>query len=69
MKIVLYKPTVHLSSGGVTRAVLDLSRTLAARGHEVTLISSDPADVPPDVPPEWDGSEGTTRADIGTAGC
>lgn len=42
-----YIPHVRLSSGGVVRMVLDLCAMLAARGHRVTLFSSDSADAPP----------------------
>lgn len=41
-----YLSQVRLSAGGVVRAVLDLCATLAARGHDVTLLTYDPADVP-----------------------
>ena len=46
MKIVQYLSRVRLADGGVVRAVLDLCEVLAARGHEVTLLTVDPSDVP-----------------------
>ena len=42
-----YISQVRLSTGGPVRFVLDLCATLAARGHDVTLLTSDSADVPP----------------------
>src|SRR5688572_12440892 len=42
-----YLSEVRLSAGGVVRAVLDLCATLAAKGHHVTLLTYDAADVPP----------------------
>jgi glycosyltransferase involved in cell wall biosynthesis len=41
-----YISPVRLSKGGPVRVVLDLGATLAARGHRVTLLTSDAADVP-----------------------
>jgi glycosyltransferase involved in cell wall biosynthesis len=38
---------MRLSTGGPVRAVLDLCATLADRGHDVRLLTCDPADVPP----------------------
>lgn len=57
MKILQFKPTVRLESGGVTRAVLDLAAALAARGHEVCLATADATDVPAD----WDGTNDRPR--------
>src|SRR2546423_12957957 len=42
-----YISPVRLTTGGPVRAVLALGATLAARGHGVTLLPSDAADVPP----------------------
>lgn len=47
--ITHYLPAVRLSDGGVVRAVLDGCRIMAMRGHPVTLLTYDAADVPP----EW----------------
>ncbi|TWT46446.1 glycosyltransferase [Botrimarina hoheduenensis] len=44
---------LRLEAGGVVRAVLDLVEGLARAGSEVTLATSDPADVPP----EWAQSD------------
>jgi glycosyltransferase involved in cell wall biosynthesis len=41
-----YLPAVRLEHGGVTRAVLDFCRVFASRGRQVTLVTSDPTDVP-----------------------
>lgn len=53
MRILHFLSEVVLSHGGVVRAVLDLCDTLARSssggGHEVTLVSFDDRDVPP----EW----------------
>ncbi|MHC4108108.1 MAG: glycosyltransferase [Planctomycetota bacterium] len=47
MKIVHYVCGMKLAAGGVVRAVLDMCEGVAARGHEVTLLTLDPGDVPP----------------------
>ncbi len=49
MRIVHYLSSVRLAEGGVTRAVLDMCSVLAARGHEVILLSI----FDDDVPAEW----------------
>ncbi len=46
MRIVHYLASVRLAEGGVTRAVLDMCSVLAARGHEVALLSVYDDDVP-----------------------
>ncbi len=46
MKIVQYMAGFRLGEGGVVRGVLDLCGALAARGHEVTLLTLDDRDVP-----------------------
>lgn len=46
MRIVHYLSTIRLESGGVIRAVLDMSEQFTARGHDVTLLTFDHADVP-----------------------
>lgn len=46
MKILHYKSTIRLEEGGVVRAVLDLCAEFARAGHEVTLGTFDPRDVP-----------------------
>ncbi|HZW10459.1 MAG TPA: glycosyltransferase [Phycisphaerales bacterium] len=46
MKILHYKATVWREQGGVVGAVLALCAELARAGHEVTLASYDPRDVP-----------------------
>lgn len=46
MRIVHYLSSVRLAEGGVTRAVLDMCSVLAARGHEVVLLSIFDDDVP-----------------------
>jgi glycosyltransferase involved in cell wall biosynthesis len=48
MRIVHYHAGIRLAQGGVVRAVLDLSAGLAARGHEVTLLTPDDTDAPAD---------------------
>lgn len=51
MKIAHVELTMRLADGGVVRAVLDLAGAVAARGHEVTLLSC----VDEDVPESWRG--------------
>lgn len=46
MRIVHALSEVRFAHGGVVRAVLDLSAALASRGHQVTLLTFDDADVP-----------------------
>ncbi len=46
MKILHYKPTICIEEGGVVRAVLDLCTEFAKAGHQVTIATSDPTDVP-----------------------
>ena len=59
MKIVHYFDHVNLERGGTIRAALDMCRVFGSRGHDVTLATFDPTDVPA----EWtDGTpapEGT----------
>ena len=49
MRIVHYLSSMDLSDGGVVRAVLDLCPAMVAAGHQVTLLTCNDADVPP----EW----------------
>ncbi|HXE53717.1 MAG TPA: glycosyltransferase, partial [Tepidisphaeraceae bacterium] len=59
LKCVHFLRSVRLEEGGVVRAVLDICGGLAARGHEVTLVSCDATDVPP----EWkSGAPGVPRS-------
>jgi len=46
MRIIHYHDGIQLAQGGIVRAVLDLSAGLAARGHELTLLTPDDTDVP-----------------------
>lgn len=46
LRLAHYLPQIRLEQGGVVRAVLDLCKILAGRGHDVTLITSDARDVP-----------------------
>ena len=46
MKIVHYKGSLELEKGGDVRAVLDMCGELAERGHDVPLLTCDPADAP-----------------------
>lgn len=46
LRLVYYHRYMRLEDGGVVRAVLDWCRVLAARGHNVTLVTCDPQDVP-----------------------
>lgn len=49
MRIVHYIPAIELAQGGVVRAVLDVSSLTAAAGHDVTVMTRDPADAPEDM--------------------
>ena len=40
MRILHYLPRIHLSEGGVVRAVLDICALLAGEGHDVTLATN-----------------------------
>ena len=46
MKVLQYHVNVRLEKGGTIRFLLDLSLCLARHGHEVTIASPDPADIP-----------------------
>ena len=46
MRIAQYMHRVDLEDGGPPRAVLDLSRILHERGHDVTLVTTDDRNVP-----------------------
>ena len=50
MRIVHYISEVVAEHGGVVKAVLDLCGALSSRGHEVTLLTQNPQDVPK----EWE---------------
>lgn len=56
MHVLHYLDELRLSAGGVVRAVLDLTAELAKSGAEVTLLTGDAVDAPP----EWL---------VGTPGC
>jgi glycosyltransferase involved in cell wall biosynthesis len=57
LRIVHYSPGVRLELGGVVRAVLDWCIVLAARGHDVTLVTFDS----PDIPYDWNGQPGKPK--------
>lgn len=46
MKLVHYFPTTRFTEGGTVRAAIDFCTVLARRGHEVTWLTCDDADVP-----------------------
>ncbi|MGD1275956.1 MAG: glycosyltransferase [Tepidisphaeraceae bacterium] len=52
LKIIQYCPRLRLELGGIVRTVLDWCAVLAARGHEVILVTYDS----PDVPADWNGA-------------
>lgn len=54
MKIVQYMLGFRNADGGVVRALIDLCNMLAARGHEVRVLTTDASDAPKD----WDGRDG-----------
>jgi glycosyltransferase involved in cell wall biosynthesis len=49
LRIVHYFPGIRLEMGGPVRMIIDLCNVLAARGHELVLITYDS----PDIPPDW----------------
>ena len=58
LRLVHYLSVIDLEHGGVVRAVLDMCRLLASRGHDVTLMTWDAKDVPP----SWsEGGSGLPR--------
>ncbi len=58
LRLVHYLSVIDLEHGGVVRAVLDMCRLLAQRGHDVALMTWDAKDVPP----SWtDGGPGLPR--------
>src|SRR5262245_39773482 len=52
MRILHYLPTLTLVHGGPIRAVFDLCSSLTARGHQVTIMTTQRGDAPQ----AWDGS-------------
>jgi glycosyltransferase involved in cell wall biosynthesis len=46
LNIVQFHTQMRFEEGGVVRAVFDLSSALAARGHDVRVLTSDVADLP-----------------------
>ncbi len=59
MRILHYLSEIDLSHGGVVRSVLDLSDSLARAGHEITLLTFEPRDLPP----AWtENTRGSPRA-------
>ena len=46
LRITHFLPSIRLEAGGVVRAVLDWCTVFAARGHHVTLLTSDRTDCP-----------------------
>ena len=65
MRIAQYLHRVDFEDGGPPRAVVDLSRVLHDRGHEVTLVTTDTRDVPE----SWlSGSEGPAVLELPTPG-
>lgn len=65
MRIAQYMHRVDFEDGGPPRAVVDLSRVLHDRGHEVTLVTTDARDVPE----SWlSGSDGPAVLELPTPG-
>jgi glycosyltransferase involved in cell wall biosynthesis len=59
LRILHYLDHFRFDAGGVCRAVMDLCTLLASRGHHVTLVTQDDADVPA----EWKAArQGLPRA-------
>lgn len=58
LAITHFIPAIRLADGGVVRAVLDLCRLTSAGAHQITLLTYDASDVPP----EWQaGGRGFPR--------
>lgn len=49
MRIIHYIHAIELAQGGVVRAVLDVSSLTAASGHDVVIMTRNPADAPQDM--------------------
>ncbi len=63
VRIAQYMHRVDFEDGGPPRAVVDLSRVLHARGHEVTLVTT----MSRDVPREWlEGGDGPDVLELPT---
>jgi glycosyltransferase involved in cell wall biosynthesis len=54
MRIVQYEKWMRLRDGGVVNSIMNLSRALVARGHQVALLTADSADLPK----EWRLAQG-----------
>jgi len=46
LSVVHFLPEIRLELGGVVQAVVDLCQAIAARGHQVTLVTCDARDAP-----------------------
>jgi len=57
LRIVHYSPVMRIEMGGVVRAVLDWCTVMAARGHEVILVTCDASQLPAD----WNGADGKPK--------
>lgn len=57
VKIAQYMSAFRLADGGVVRAVLDITTVLAARGHELTVLTWDASDIPD----AWRAGDGPVR--------
>jgi glycosyltransferase involved in cell wall biosynthesis len=57
LRILHYLPLLKTAEGGVVAGVLNWCSLLAARGHEVILVTWDS----PDAPKDWDGSPGKPK--------
>ena len=58
LRIVQYLPAIRLEEGGVVRAVMDLCTVLARSGNQITLVTWEDVDAPP----QWKaGGEGVPR--------
>jgi glycosyltransferase involved in cell wall biosynthesis len=57
LRIVHYLPLLKTAEGGVVAGVIGWCNMLAARGHEVIMVTWDS----PDAPTDWDGSSGKPK--------
>src|SRR5215510_11552612 len=48
MRILQYEKWMRLRDGGVVNSIMNLSRALVSRGHQVALLTADSADLPRD---------------------
>ncbi len=64
LRVVQYLELVRFELGGVTRAVLDMTRVMADLGHQITLLTHDAQDVPREWAERAEGEPGARAITI-----